>query len=111
MSTAELAILVTIASIVSAALVAGIGAVWRLGSKVGGFESKLDAYKDSAKADKEEHEALAKRIEDTNEHVGLIDGRLQAVEAVCHERREQSMRFTVPPGSDDGTPTPVGGCR
>lgn len=107
MTTAAIAILVAIASIVSAALVAGIGAVWRLGGKVGGFEAKLEAVLAAQTADKAEHATLAARIDDTAEHVALIDGRLQAVEARCEERREQSARFNVP--SDDGTPTPV--CR
>jgi hypothetical protein len=111
MNTAALAILVAIASIVSAALIAGIGAVWRLGSRMAEFKLNLVVLAEECRLDRQEHADLGTRIDGLVEHVGEVDGRLQAVEARCQERREQSGRFKVPPNDDSGTPTPIGGCR
>lgn len=102
MTTAAIAILVTIAGIVSAALVAGIGAVWRLGSKVGGFSTRLEGFIKDRETDQAEHEGFHLRLDDH-------EGRLKAIETRCEERREQSKRFEVPPGDDGGVPSPV--CR
>jgi len=110
-NTAALAILVAIASIVSAALIAGIGAVWRLGSRMAEFKTNLTVLVEDCRADRREHDEMRAIMSEIDAHVGEVDGRLQAVEARCQERREQSGRFKVPPNDDSGTPTPIGGCR
>lgn len=108
--------MLAICSILSVLLVAFIGAVWRLGSRVGGLQTLTDAagatLRDVARACREMDERMTRaearmgvlegQWETTHRVVDKvieIDKRVTAIESVCHERAEVSGRFDL----EDGT--------